>query len=119
MMWLYPIRVSVISHCQVRRFDQQSYMAAGELLAVLGGDLPSLVGRRSAGGNEMLELCWEAMTYWRPARCLAGEVSRTVLQGVGSPATVQGVGSPARSSCRTWDLRRGAHAVRGVSGEIA
>jgi hypothetical protein len=32
------------------------------LLAMLGGDLPSLVGRRSAGGNEMLELCWEATT---------------------------------------------------------
>jgi hypothetical protein len=93
---------------------------------VLGGDLPSLVGRRSAGGNEMLELCWEATTYWRPARCLAGEVSRTVLPAGDEAVDATARGASGEGSCRAWDLRRlcrawdlqrGARAGRGISGE--
>jgi hypothetical protein len=79
------------------------------LLDVLGGDLPGLVG------DEMLELCWEATTYWRSARCRTGEVSRTVL-----PAGYDAIDATVRGAA-SWmagprDHRRGACAGPGISG---
>jgi hypothetical protein len=75
----------------------------------------------------MLELCWEVMTYWRPARCLAGEVSRTVLPAGDGAVDATARGASGKGSCRAWDLRRQfvqgvgspatVRAGRGISGD--